>query len=317
MSVDELTDLATFSDEPRRSRRVFIAVLTVAVLAAVIVLLVLAQGQSRPLAQLRVRETSVEVRSGDSSFRPGVEGQALAFGDTIRTDATGQAQVDYFDGSLTRLDADTTFVIRELQQGAGTKQITVRQDAGRTWNRVEKLTSSQDRFELHGVTSVASVRGTTWVLDSRLAPVEFALVVAGQIQVTVANVGTATVLAGECVRMEPDSIRPCTEEEEARIKDDWFFLNYYYEGRNADLTPPGTTPTASPTRTPPEAGGSGPVLRRGTEAGSPTTPSPTPQRTRKPSIDEHDDDETRDRNEDEETDPPTEPPGTPTPSTST
>ena len=57
-----------------------------------------------PSATLRILEPGGELRrAGKSQFRAARDGQVLRQGDTVRSDATGTLEVDYADGSLTRL----------------------------------------------------------------------------------------------------------------------------------------------------------------------------------------------------------------------
>ena len=308
MSIDELTELYA-AEERRRPRRLFIAIFTLLVLVAVILLLVMSQGEDAPLAQLRIRDADVDVRTRGTEFKEGVEGQALSFEDAVRTDVNGQAQVDYFDGSLTRLDSDTTFVIRELRDAPEGKRISVRQDAGRTWNRVERLASTQDRYELHGVTAVATVRGTTFVWDSRQAPIEYALGVSGTTLITLPGVGTSRLQKDDCLRIEEGRIRPCTKHEEETLKDDWYFTNFYYDGGDAEKTPIPETPPATPF-----AGSSVRRTGSGSGAGVGSATTPAPDRTPRPprSIENHDKEETHDDPDPPSAEPPTDPPPTDT-----
>jgi hypothetical protein len=298
-SVDEVT--ALMDEEPKRPRAWIVGFFTALVLAVIIVLLILAQKGERSLAELRVRDNKVEVRS-EGDFRRGVEGEPLALGDTVRTDEKGQAQVDYFDGSLTRLGSDTTFSIRELQKGPEGRRISLKVDAGRIFNRVEKLTSSKDRFEIAGATAVATVKGTMNFIFSDQAPITYYLGYTGT--TIVAFEGSTFELdhKDECVRVDDDGMRRCTKHELAALKGTEFYReNVALEGGELPGRPK-LSPTASPSPSPGPPGP--PVIRRSRPAvrSSPTTPTPKP--TRHPSVQNHD------KNEDE-----TPSPGTPTPPT--
>src|SRR5262249_13069259 len=85
-------------------------------------------------------------------------------GDTIRTDATGQAEIDYTEGSLTRLDVNTTFTIVSLTDDQGHRKVKGSLDSGRTWNRTTALTESES-FETSGGGATAAVVGTGYSFE--------------------------------------------------------------------------------------------------------------------------------------------------------
>src|SRR6266545_1134383 len=147
-----------------------VAVLT-AVTAAILVYFLLSSGPARAkqFATLGILQGSVEVQRGSTGpFSEGHEGQSLSEGDTIRTGDDGRAEISYFDGSLTRLDFNTTYKLQELatlKNAASSKRIFGTQSTGRTWSRVTKLADSQSRFQVKTPTATASVRGTTFAVQ--------------------------------------------------------------------------------------------------------------------------------------------------------
>ena len=120
--------------------------------------------QADPIAKLVVEHTNVEVRrDGKRAFRPAEDGASLHEGDTVRTDATGRATVQYTDKSFTRLDVNTEFTIVELTDDDGTRHTDGSLSTGRIWNRVEDLTESQ-AFESEGAGATAAVEGTAYAV---------------------------------------------------------------------------------------------------------------------------------------------------------
>jgi len=106
--------------------------------------------QSAALATLKVTATNVSVKAkGKSSYSTANNGQVLRQGDTIRTDATGRAEIDYTDGSLTRLGASTIFTISRLTNNRGGRQTQGTLTIGETWNRAAKV-SETGSFEVKG-----------------------------------------------------------------------------------------------------------------------------------------------------------------------
>ena len=123
-----------------------------------------AQDVSEAVATLEIIEPGVSVRkSGKDVFKPAKEGQKLKVGDTIQTDATGFAQVNYTDDSFTRLDVNTTFTIESLTDEEGNRKIKGSVESGQTWNRTSALTENES-FEQEGAGATAAVTGTAFLV---------------------------------------------------------------------------------------------------------------------------------------------------------
>ena len=122
-------------------------------------------GDTEVLATLRVENPAVEVKAkGADEFEPATDGQSLRQGDTVRTDGTGRAEVDYSDDTYTRLDVNTTFKIVKLTEEQGERQVEGGLETGRTWNRTEAITQS-GAFEQSGGGATAAVTGTAFPVD--------------------------------------------------------------------------------------------------------------------------------------------------------
>jgi len=116
------------------------------------------------LASLKITEQQVSIKQkGESAFAAAKEGQALHQGDTIKTDATGRAEIDYTDGSLTRLGASTVFTISKLTNERGGRQTQGTLSVGETWNRAAKV-SETGSFEVKAGGTTAAVEGTAFVV---------------------------------------------------------------------------------------------------------------------------------------------------------
>jgi len=122
-------------------------------------------GGTEVLATLKVENPNVEVKkAGANAFKEAKDDQKLREGDTVRTDATGRAEVDYSDDAYTRLDVNTTFTIVKLTEEQGERQIEGGLESGRTWNRTEAVTQSGS-FEQGGGGAVAAVTGTAFPVE--------------------------------------------------------------------------------------------------------------------------------------------------------
>lgn len=170
-----------------------VAVTAVAV-AAAYVLATAGPATAKPFATLDVLQGSVEVQAGSGASHQGAEGEPLHQGDTVIT-GDGRAEIEYSDGSVTRLDHGTTFALQELATTADAEQITGAQASGSTFSRVVELTGSDSRFDVETPSAVASVRGTVFFVevDSGLIGV-----IKGEVQVS-GETGAARVIAGRGV----------------------------------------------------------------------------------------------------------------------
>jgi FecR protein len=124
-------------------------------------------GTAAAFAKLVIKADSVgHVKveaAGTSTFKPAKNGQSLHIGDTVQTDASGQAEIDYADTAYTRLDVNTTFTIKKLTDSQGNRQVEGSLDVGRTYNRTAALTQSQT-FQQDAGGATAAVAGTAFVV---------------------------------------------------------------------------------------------------------------------------------------------------------
>jgi uncharacterized repeat protein (TIGR01451 family) len=167
--VEDQPQAKKIGKRSRKSRVVkIVAVIAVLAVAAVVGVLLLTGGdKGKNYATLGGLEGRVDLQKPKEDFEPATKAATLNIGDKVRTGADGLARIDYTDGSLTRLDHNTTFQVQELINNDTHKSIKTNLDVGRVWHRVEKLTKQEDRFEVKTVTAVATVHGTTFVNDCR------------------------------------------------------------------------------------------------------------------------------------------------------
>ncbi|MGH2724087.1 MAG: Ig-like domain-containing protein [Actinomycetota bacterium] len=205
--------------------------------ALITTFLVLSAGPatSKQFATLDVLAGSVDVRSaGQSDFRGATDGATLKEGDTVRTADDGRAEIEYFDGSITRLDYDTTFAIEELASlpdEPGSKVIRGAQGSGRTFSRITKLTGSESRVEVGTPTAVAAVRGTAFFIQEIVAvdgTISFVFgVIEGRVLVTPEGGGEPVLVEqGHYVVVDSEgNIGPILELTEEMLAQDWILYN--------------------------------------------------------------------------------------------
>ena len=148
-----------------RARRAGLLVVTI------VLTLVVAAGASAgatsttTLATLKIMHDGVAIKhKGQSSFDAAKEGEAIRQGDRIKTDATGKAEIDYTDGSLTRLSTSTVYTISKLTNDRGGRQTQGTLSVGETWNRAAKV-SETGSFAVKAGGTTAAVEGTAFVVS--------------------------------------------------------------------------------------------------------------------------------------------------------
>jgi PKD repeat protein len=100
-------------------------------------------------------------REGSNSWETVEQRAVLQENDWIKTSSTGRAVINFFEGSSTEIEPDTTVGIAELLTTAkGSTTVSLNQQAGSTWNRVASLADLASRFEVNTSSAAAVVRGT-------------------------------------------------------------------------------------------------------------------------------------------------------------
>ena len=145
--------------------------------------------------------------------------------DRVETGPDGYAVVTFFDGSTTELEPGTVITIKRLDkpQTGGGRNISISQEAGLTWNRVERLVDAQSRFETTSATAVAYVRGTLYkfqVDDQQRVTVEVyedtVVVEAGGVSRDVRE-GFRTVVEPGQAPANPEPIPPAAQALEIEV----------------------------------------------------------------------------------------------------
>jgi hypothetical protein len=116
------------------------------------------------LATLKILRANVTIKpAGKTKYVKAKEGQVLRQGDALTTDAAGAAEVDYTDGSLTRLGVSTQFAITKLTNKRGGRQTQGTLTVGETWNRAAKVAQTGS-FEVKAGGATAAVEGTAFLV---------------------------------------------------------------------------------------------------------------------------------------------------------
>ena len=140
----------------------FFLIITVIIIICIIGLMWVILSSSLVKAQLIIDTGTVEVKKGEGPWVIAQNGMDLYKSDSIRTGENSSASIIFFKTSIIRLDSNTEVTLEELLKEEETS-ITIQQNSGRTWNSINKI-SGIDNYEVQTPTTIASVRGTAFVV---------------------------------------------------------------------------------------------------------------------------------------------------------
>jgi hypothetical protein len=221
------------------------------------------------LANLKIQAAAVTVKpSGKAKYVAAKDGQVLHQGDAIKTDAAGKAEIDYTDGSLTRLGSSTEFTITKLTNERGGRQTEGTIKVGETWNRASKV-SETSSFEIKAGGTTAAVEGTAFsfvytLVNGQLTATIVAVV--DTVKVSSANGGTAELPPATKLVAVGGNLGPVVtvtfDELNGNVQIAGNLLLDQQAGKGkglGDLPPPPPPTTVPPTTTtqPPGGGGGG------------------------------------------------------------
>ena len=216
--------------------------------------------------------------SGATKYVAAKDGQALRQGDAIKTDAAGKAEIDYTDGSLTRLGSSTEFTITKLTSNQGGRQTEGTISVGETWSRASKV-SETSSFEVKAGGTTAAVEGTAFSFVCTLVNGQLSctvIAVVDTVKVTSANGGSAELPPATKLVAVGGNLGPVVNltyddlNGNVQIAGNLALDQQAGKGSGSgDLPPPPAATTTPPTTTtqPPGGGGGGGGARIGDAAG--------------------------------------------------
>jgi hypothetical protein len=152
-----------------RTRRPWTLLGVAALLAATVGLLILPATRSSAQVQQGATMTVLRgqvavVRSDGSAIQPAPSGITVNPGDEIRTLGNTGALITFFSGTEIELDQNTVIAIEQVNRQGDRIDVSLRQIAGATINRVQTLTDSGSTYRIEAGGAVAVVRGTTFAV---------------------------------------------------------------------------------------------------------------------------------------------------------
>jgi Leucine-rich repeat (LRR) protein len=158
------------------------------------------------LTVISATEGNVDVvRGGTASWIEAQIGMSLEVGDRIKTGGDSSAEITFFDGSTTELQADTEIEIAllDISADAGPTTVTLEQTIGTTVSRVTKLLDPASRYEVETPTGVVAVRGTVVQVCVTEDGTTRAAVLEGEVWVTGEGAELQITEGQECI-VRPD-----------------------------------------------------------------------------------------------------------------
>jgi len=118
-------------------------------------------------ATLTILSGSVEIKNPESNAsQEGYDGMALSVGTGVKTGPDTHAVITFFEGSTTKLEPNTYLEISQIEEGdEQSTTIILKQQLGRTWNRVIKMADLGSHYEIETPSATAIVRGTLFTTD--------------------------------------------------------------------------------------------------------------------------------------------------------
>ena len=96
--------------------------------------------------------------AGETTWTPAEDEVMLSVGDGIRTGAASTATLRFQDGSIARINAESTLVLAALSDDEG-QSVSLQLVTGEVWSRVQQLAPGGS-FDVRTPTTLALVRGT-------------------------------------------------------------------------------------------------------------------------------------------------------------
>src|SRR4029077_1947473 len=147
-------------------------------------------------AALIIVTTPVAVDTNSNGCPPGLPGQELKSGNTVRTGDGGHALIQFPDGSYVRMAPTTTVTVTaaQLSRDGNLQSASLVQKVGRPFTTVQHLVSGAS-FQVGGHSVTAGVRGTQFEVLVRQDNANLIKVFDGTVKVT--GKTTATLTAGQ------------------------------------------------------------------------------------------------------------------------
>ena len=214
-------------EKTKSTKKIFLAIIALIIVISIIAVVFILQSPTPVKAQRVIESGNVEVKHYGGSWILAQNGMDLIQSDSVKTGSNSTASIIFFQSAVIRLDSNTEVKIDELIKEAKKTELSIGQNAGRTWNSVLKI-SGIDSYEVKTPTTVASVRGTAYDIKIHSGGKTTIGVNSGIVNVTAyfekINYFTIGVKKNESVTIDPNNISKIPEIQSFEI-DEWVLSN--------------------------------------------------------------------------------------------
>ena len=117
-------------------------------------------------SSLEVLDGIVALSHDGQTFVEGHDGDLVEQGEVVRTGENSHAVLTFFDGSTIEVEPDSELIVNTLKAtSAGDIVMEIEQNVGRSWHVVSRALTPNSKYEVRTPTSVASVRGTAFLVS--------------------------------------------------------------------------------------------------------------------------------------------------------
>lgn len=162
----------------------------------------------------------VSVRApGAASYAPARGGAQLASGARVKTEAGGEARLEYPGGIVVEVKPGSELIVRV---GAPGKSSGATLFLGRVWSKVAKSAGGDTKFEVESANAVAGVRGTEFEVGVGLDGTTRVRVSEGEVGVASEDERTVGVKSGKEIESEDGKLGKLRPAEGDPDWDGWF-----------------------------------------------------------------------------------------------
>jgi hypothetical protein len=149
------------SDKPLNKK--ILLIIPVIIIICIVGWILIIQSPAVAKAQLIIESGDVQIKHEKGQWIDAENGMDLFQSDSVKTGDNTAASIILFESSIIRLDSNTEVTIQEIIREEETS-VKIQQDEGRTWNTIRKI-SGIDNYEIQTPTTIASVRGTSFLME--------------------------------------------------------------------------------------------------------------------------------------------------------
>ena len=219
----------------------------VVIVAVLVPVLLLGRGSgdrdsAKSSATLTVIDPIAETRAVATGFATVDESDELERGSEIRTDDQGFVELEYTDGSRTRLGPGTLASIDRLDYDSSPKRIAVGLDLGRALQRPATTATAPPIVELRTESAIASAKGAEFTAECESSSVCRFIVLRGTVDVAPSDADAVRLSEHDSVTVDHGALvdqRHLNDLEIAAYP--WIAFN-----RSYDASTPAPPPTSAP-----------------------------------------------------------------------